>query len=698
MPAKKAVQDKDAPKMQTVEIKGAAADYDPRRDDTASKTVLNRDEIQKYGDTSIYDVLKRAPGVTVTGNVLRMRGLGAGYTQILVNGDRPPPGFSLDALTPDQIERIEIIRSASAEYSMQAIAGTINIILRKVVAKPQRDARLAYNHSAQNQGTTASGTWANKVGKLSYFINGAAWKGNNSYASASDEQFIASSGDMTQSRDTVNRGAGRWEGAVLFPRVLYKFDNGDELNVSGAFQKSRSEWAGIWSNRTLLGTFPQPDYVEGVGGTPSDQRVVKGDINWISKIAGGKLDMTMSGERSRFTSDSDNVMYTEGRAVRLERNWDTTTHAGRFSMRGKYTRTLFDDHSLATGFDASNQKNDEVRDRHEQLSPGPLTETLEYFSPQIERFAAYVQDEWSVSHSLSVYAGARWEGVQTESGGTDGTAISSRNHVLSPVAQALYKFPDKSGRQLRLALTRTYKAPTLDQLTARRYEAALNTRFSPDSSGNPDLQPELATGIDFGYEQFWPQGGMFAVNVTRRAITDYIRTRLDQDAQGRWLFQPLNDGDALVRSLEAEIKMPLKVLIPSATGIDVRASASRNWSDVSTVPGPNNRLDAQMPVSANFGIDYKKDGLGIGANLAYQKGGWVQVSEAQSQRQQSRRDLDAYALWKLDAHYQLRVSVANILCTDTSSERLYEDASGLSRQASFQPGVIRTGVNLEAKF
>jgi outer membrane receptor for ferrienterochelin and colicins len=697
-PTKKAAKEKETAQMQRVEIKGAAADYDPRRDDTASKTVLNRDEIQKYGDTSVFDVLKRAPGVTVTGNVLRMRGLGAGYTQILVNGDRPPPGFSLDALTPDQIERIEIVRSASAEFSMQAIAGTINIILRKVVAKPQRDARLAYNHSSQNQGPTVSGTWANKVGQLSYFINGAAWKGTNSYSTGNDEQFWAPSGQMTQSRDSLNRGGGKWEGAVLFPRVLYKFDNGDELNVSGAFQKSRSEWAGVWSNRTLLGTFPQPDYVEGEGATPSDQRVLKGDINWMSKIAGGKLDLTMSVERSRFTSDSDNVMYTQGRALRLERDWDTTTQANRFSMRGKYTRTLFDDHSLATGFDASNQKNDEVRDRHEQMSPGPLTETFEYFAPQIERFAAYVQDEWSVTRSLSVYAGARWEGVQTESGGTEGTAISSRNHVLSPVAQALYKFPDKSGRQLRLALTRTYKAPTLDQLTARRYEAALNTRFSPDSSGNPNLQPELANGIDFGYEQFWQQGGMFAVNLTRRAIADYIRTRLDQDALGRWLFQPLNDGDALVRSLEAEIKMPLNVLIPSAAGIDVRASASRNWSEVSTVPGPNNRLDAQMPVSANVGIDYKKGDVGFGANLAYQKGGWVQVSEAQSQRQQSRRDLDAYALWKLDAHYQLRVSVANILGTNNSSERLYEDASGLSRQASLQPGVIRTGVNLEAKF
>ena len=67
-----------------------ATDYDPRRDDTASKTVIRQDEILKYGDTNVFDVLKRAPGVTVIGESIRMRGLGNGYTQVLVNGERPP--------------------------------------------------------------------------------------------------------------------------------------------------------------------------------------------------------------------------------------------------------------------------------------------------------------------------------------------------------------------------------------------------------------------------------------------------------------------------------------------------------------------------------------------------------------------------------------------------------------------------------
>ena len=129
----------EAATMQKVEIKGAAASYDPCRDDTASKTVVTSEEIQKYGDTSVNDVLKRVPGITVSGAAgrsggeIRMRGLGNGYTQILINGERAPAGFAIDSLAPDVIERIEVLRAASAEFSTQSIAGTINIVLKKAL-------------------------------------------------------------------------------------------------------------------------------------------------------------------------------------------------------------------------------------------------------------------------------------------------------------------------------------------------------------------------------------------------------------------------------------------------------------------------------------------------------------------------------------------------------------------------------------
>ena len=71
-----------------------------------------------------------------------MRGMGHGYTQILINGERVPPGFSIDELVPDQVERIEIYRAPTAETGARAIAGTINIVLREALRTHINEIRL----------------------------------------------------------------------------------------------------------------------------------------------------------------------------------------------------------------------------------------------------------------------------------------------------------------------------------------------------------------------------------------------------------------------------------------------------------------------------------------------------------------------------------------------------------------------------
>jgi outer membrane receptor for ferrienterochelin and colicin len=118
-----------------VQVK-ASADLQRQRD-TAARTTITREEILKYGDANALEVMKRLPGVSIGEGGPRMRGLGAGYTQILVNGDRPPPGLSLENLTPEMIDKIEVMRSALAEHSTQAVAGTINIVQvgRQAVAR-----------------------------------------------------------------------------------------------------------------------------------------------------------------------------------------------------------------------------------------------------------------------------------------------------------------------------------------------------------------------------------------------------------------------------------------------------------------------------------------------------------------------------------------------------------------------------------
>ena len=118
-----------------------AASYDARRDDTATRIVIDAAQLRQYGDPALLDVLKRLPGISVgqgapgRSGTLSLRGLGAGYTQILINGQKAPLGFDLDALSPEMVERVEILRAPSVDQGMGAIAGTLNIVTRAPVAK-----------------------------------------------------------------------------------------------------------------------------------------------------------------------------------------------------------------------------------------------------------------------------------------------------------------------------------------------------------------------------------------------------------------------------------------------------------------------------------------------------------------------------------------------------------------------------------
>ena len=189
--------------LQTVEIRGSATTYDPRRDDTASKIVVTQEELAKYGDTSIAEALKRVPGVTVNGSgrgaEIRMRGLGNGYTQILIDGQRAPANFSIDALSPDVIERIEVLRVASAEFSTQSIAGTINIVLKKSVKAGQRTLKLGYAHGAALVNPNASLQLSDKLDKLSYSLAASFSRARSEEDGLTAEQLRNAAGQVVAS-------------------------------------------------------------------------------------------------------------------------------------------------------------------------------------------------------------------------------------------------------------------------------------------------------------------------------------------------------------------------------------------------------------------------------------------------------------------------------------------------------------------
>lgn len=119
-------------------------------DAPASVSVVTREEIERQPYQNLGQLLGRLPGVTggvsPTGALskITIRGLPDNYTLILVDGRRignsrdisyrPDLGRQdLNWISPDMIERIEVVRGPmSSIYGSDAMGGVINIITRKV--------------------------------------------------------------------------------------------------------------------------------------------------------------------------------------------------------------------------------------------------------------------------------------------------------------------------------------------------------------------------------------------------------------------------------------------------------------------------------------------------------------------------------------------------------------------------------------
>src|SRR5450830_993343 len=98
--------------LQTVEMTIVNANDKIRQAEPTIVSLYGHEELARYGDTSLSDTLKRLPGITVSENknketVISLRGLGTGYTQILLNGEPMPDGFAIDSIAPDAIDHIE---------------------------------------------------------------------------------------------------------------------------------------------------------------------------------------------------------------------------------------------------------------------------------------------------------------------------------------------------------------------------------------------------------------------------------------------------------------------------------------------------------------------------------------------------------------------------------------------------------------
>jgi iron complex outermembrane receptor protein len=693
--------------VQQVRVSGARADdTEARRLSTAAKMVFGREELERNGDTSVSEVLKRLPGVTIGGapgrggGGVRMRGMGNGYTQMLVNGERPPPGFSLESLSPDQVERIEVIRGPVAEHSTQAIAGTINVILREGYQQKDIQLRLADNIEQGRHGANVSLAAPGKSGNLTWMMTGSLMQ--NRPHNDSDTQNLSTRKDGTVERrqQIHDIGGGVFDGIFLSPRLAYKFANGDTLTFQPFLASNRSRNAAdSWLEQPVGDV--APEYAHQRADSHAHSTFLRGFGNWLHRgEAGARLDVKFGFTGGRNDSDTArNTFDAGGNALRRYLDSDASRDSG-VNTGGKYSRPLGQGHLFAAGWDLEGS-----RRRQEHVAAGDSAALFDdggaSLAAESRRVAMFVQDEWDVTPQFSTYLGLRWEGIRvTSEGGNNGMGadVENTSKVWSPVLHGVWRIPGHEKDQVRGSVTRSYKAPALNDLIAVPYISTYNDATRPDRSGNPHLKPELATGLDVAYEHYLGKSGLLSASGFVRNIDDLMR-RQTLLVGSRWVSTPINIGKARTSGVELEAKFPLTDLWPAAPLVDVRSNYSRFWSRVDGVPGPNNRLDQQPKQTANLGLDYRAKGLPLtlGGSLNWTPATLVQTTVNETATTGTKRQFDVYGLWKVNAMSQLRLSANNLAARVYDTARSLDTGPLVQSAATMAHTYTTLGVRYEMK-
>jgi iron complex outermembrane receptor protein len=394
-----------------------------------------------------------------------------------------------------------------------------------------------------------------------------------------------------------------------------------------------------------------------------------------------------------------------GNSTRIQEDRNTTEE-DQVSLGGKWSLKTAQEHQWVSGIETERSERTQLR---RTLVNGIEPEGLRRFGNTLgsrnQRLAAYTQDEWSPSKQWSVYAGVRYERIETRSDAA-GELRGTRNvsQVTSPLLHLLWKPEAFPKDQVRLSLTRSYRSPNLNDLIARpsinaTYPVGPNYQTYADRAGNPDLKPELATGVDLSLEHWLPTGGIVSGSAFIRDIKSLIRSQVlletvSWDTSQRWVSRPRNMEGARTMGFEFEIKARLDELWedapPELQLMLLRFNFAVFDSQVKGISGAN-RLDQQPRGSVNFGIDHRWKALGqnfgSGFNLNYVPATRVQQTETLRREETDRRVLDAYLSWSSGSvrdGINWRLSMANLLPRDAraSSEGVDIDRHRLTESWS----------------
>ncbi|HEV7271355.1 TonB-dependent receptor [Pseudoxanthomonas sp.] len=725
----------DPKQLDTVVVQAEIA-YRDRTEDIAPTLVYDLEYFQRFEPNTVGDMLKRVPGVGFVGSDImeydgvQLRGLGGGYTQVLINGKKVPGAgddrsFYVDRIPAEMVDHIEIKRSASANRSGDAMAGAINIVLRDAYEFTGSYIRVGVNRWDDGEINPTFGavtSFEALGGRLLAGINvqdryRAKTKRSDRFTDNTQEEKVSWE-DQTEVKDGRDYSAN----------LSYTADVGDSgrFSLDAFYVKTDRDVTEVSFEEEL-----DDDETINVlvpGRDPYDQKNYGIGAEYRFDMGGGTTEVSVDHarfENSQATTEGEQV-YVSGAenwddtwSIPADAEWDETVYEAE-SVTAKDAETGFrlshvrpvGGAELEFGVDYRTKKREgllvsyEWEAEEEGETPNSLADyELDGSVASVieeKRLDPYVMLS-SKGEAFSWEAGLRYETTRSdveylEDEESEGRVSKDYNELL-PSVNLRWNLGDAD--RISLSLARTIKRPNFNELLP----ALLDGEFGDnDYIGNPELDPETANGLDLGFEHRLGRKGVVGLNFFYRDVKDLIEIvntgepseemqdvwdeliedgdavdladAMAQEPASSFLYTSANVGDGKVYGFEFDVSTPLSAIGLDKTGV----FANYSWvkSKVDDFLGER-RFNDQAKSVYNIGFihDIPSWGASFGATYRKQGDAYTRLL-AEEVLIRYGGELDVFVEKRFGTSLSVRLSANNLL--DASKDEFFDKFDTLQDQ------------------
>lgn len=448
------------------------------KDAPVQTEVISRKMLDSYAGATLEDILS---GLCASfdfsagdmGANMQLGGLGNGYILILVDGKKMHGDVggqnNLGLIDPARIERIEIVKgAASALYGSDAIAGVVNIILKK-----HRENILIEN---TNRGGSygefrQSNTVQFKVGKFTSSTNfqlkhSDGWQ-NTTYEDPNRYEYPIT--------NSINKTVNRYTDWQVAQRFDYQATKNLSLYADGSFYRKRIyRPCGVPDYKTYDFLYRNSSVATGGKLKLKNSNSIMLDVNYDSHAYYYMYTRETWDKEYDDSGKEISFPYFPG-----DKGLQSDQSRLLLQLKGIFNLPYFN--RLSVGTDTEINWLDAPRRLDEKDQVSDYTTSF------------YAQDEWTPIERLNITAGGRL------------TVNQNFGVRITPKVSALYKL---GAFNLRATYSEGFKTPTLKEL---HYRYIRQMSIISLNLGNTELDPQTSRYVSGGLEY---NGTRFSINVT----------------------------------------------------------------------------------------------------------------------------------------------------------------------------------------